>query len=445
MKAGIAASTGRLRPDLDGGRLRRAAGRRPDGRARARRRRRRLGVALHAGGHQVGGPPLKRLMSRTAGLTLHWFAGVADPRPDQQLQALLAPLPRRDHHREHGRLRAGPRADGQGDPRPPPRRRGPDDVARPDGRPEQLQAPQVAAALPALVLGRHAGPVRASEATLKVGNLPSCGRDQPSVGSALRSSRREGRVVFRSTARPRVRGILAVMIAVACLMGASIPGTALAAGGNHTQTKVIVTFRHGQATDAKTAVRAFSGRVGRRFHLIDGFAASLPVAAINALRRNKSVASVERDGHLELLDTPTGDLEYDNAWGVPHIGVEARPRGRDPRPGVKVAVIDTGIDYIHDQPAIPSHRSSTPSSSATTRAATTSSTTTPTRWTTTATARTSPASSRPSSNGYLVVGVAPGVDLYALKILGASGSGRRPRPDPRPRSGRSTTTSTSST
>ncbi len=28
------------------------------------------------GGHQVGGPLLKRLMSRTAGLTLHWFAGV---------------------------------------------------------------------------------------------------------------------------------------------------------------------------------------------------------------------------------------------------------------------------------------------------------------------------------------------------------------------------------
>ncbi len=29
-----------------------------------------------AGGRQIGGPPLKRLMSRTAGLTLHWFAGV---------------------------------------------------------------------------------------------------------------------------------------------------------------------------------------------------------------------------------------------------------------------------------------------------------------------------------------------------------------------------------
>jgi glycosyltransferase involved in cell wall biosynthesis len=28
------------------------------------------------GGHQVGGPLLKRLLSRTAGLTLHWFGGV---------------------------------------------------------------------------------------------------------------------------------------------------------------------------------------------------------------------------------------------------------------------------------------------------------------------------------------------------------------------------------
>ena len=29
------------------------------------------------GGHQLGGPPVKRLMSRAAGLTLHWFAGFA--------------------------------------------------------------------------------------------------------------------------------------------------------------------------------------------------------------------------------------------------------------------------------------------------------------------------------------------------------------------------------
>jgi glycosyltransferase involved in cell wall biosynthesis len=33
------------------------------------------------GGHQFGGPPLKRLMSRAAGLSLHWFGGVATHDP----------------------------------------------------------------------------------------------------------------------------------------------------------------------------------------------------------------------------------------------------------------------------------------------------------------------------------------------------------------------------
>lgn len=41
------------------------------------------------GGRQVGGPPLKRLLSRTAGLTLHWFAGVPthDPTNNFKLYA----------------------------------------------------------------------------------------------------------------------------------------------------------------------------------------------------------------------------------------------------------------------------------------------------------------------------------------------------------------------
>jgi glycosyltransferase involved in cell wall biosynthesis len=41
------------------------------------------------GGRQVGGPPLKRILSRTAGLTLHWFAGVPthDPTNNFKLYA----------------------------------------------------------------------------------------------------------------------------------------------------------------------------------------------------------------------------------------------------------------------------------------------------------------------------------------------------------------------
>ena len=41
------------------------------------------------GGHQIGGPLLKRAMSRTAGLSLHWFGGVAthDPTNNFKLYA----------------------------------------------------------------------------------------------------------------------------------------------------------------------------------------------------------------------------------------------------------------------------------------------------------------------------------------------------------------------
>jgi glycosyltransferase involved in cell wall biosynthesis len=41
------------------------------------------------GGGQIGGPPIKRLMSRSAGLTLHWFAGVPthDPTNNFKLYA----------------------------------------------------------------------------------------------------------------------------------------------------------------------------------------------------------------------------------------------------------------------------------------------------------------------------------------------------------------------
>jgi hypothetical protein len=41
------------------------------------------------GGHQIGGPRLKRLLSRTAGLTLHWFARVPthDPTNNFKLYA----------------------------------------------------------------------------------------------------------------------------------------------------------------------------------------------------------------------------------------------------------------------------------------------------------------------------------------------------------------------
>ena len=45
------------------------------------------------GGRQEGGPRLKRLLSRIAGLSLHCIRRRPDPRSDEQLQAVLARIP----------------------------------------------------------------------------------------------------------------------------------------------------------------------------------------------------------------------------------------------------------------------------------------------------------------------------------------------------------------
>ena len=49
------------------------------------------------GGRQIGGPPLKRLLSRAAGLTLALVRGCAHARLDEQLQALQPAIPRLRH------------------------------------------------------------------------------------------------------------------------------------------------------------------------------------------------------------------------------------------------------------------------------------------------------------------------------------------------------------
>ncbi len=139
------------------------------------------------GGRQIGGPPLKRLLSRVAGLTLHWFGGVATHDPTNNFKLYTPAVPGADHDREHGRLRARARAHGQGDARRPARGGGPDDLARSDGGAEQFQAPQVAAALPALVLDRVPRPVPAPlSARVDVVGRGSCPAQPGLVGTVPR-------------------------------------------------------------------------------------------------------------------------------------------------------------------------------------------------------------------------------------------------------------------
>lgn len=212
------------------------------------------------------------------------------------------------------------------------------------------------------------------------------------------------------------------------LVGAPALGAGPRADGE--RVKVIVMYRGSPGEADARAIRALGGTVRHVYRLIDGIAAEVPAQALAGLRRHPRIQAIEPDGTLSAIEPAAvgssavgAQWEYDNAWGVTRIGSRAAHEAGFTGAGVKVAVIDTGIDYIHDQPpeleppyvdpeflsnyaggwdfvngdADPMDDNGHGTHVAGSLAA--------------------------EANGYLVVGVAPDVDLYGLKILDSAGNG----------------------
>jgi subtilisin len=169
---------------------------------------------------------------------------------------------------------------------------------------------------------------------------------------------------------------------------------------------VLIAF-HGKPGSAEDAlVRAGGGEIKHRYHLVDAIAASLPAQAVNALRANPRVRAIEPDGRVFAIDA-----ELDDAWGVKRIGAGVVHQSNIRGAGVKVAVLDTGIDYNHpdralnyeggfdfvndDNDPFDDHRHGTHVAGT--------------------------IAARDNNSG--VVGVAPAASVYALKVLDANGSG----------------------
>jgi subtilisin family serine protease len=214
------------------------------------------------------------------------------------------------------------------------------------------------------------------------------------------------------------RGSVLIVVLVALIAGLLAPTTASAANRPIVeQAKVIVTFHGPPGKQAQRIIEKYGGTVDKTLNLVNGFAAHVPKGQLKQLAKEASVKTVEPDLTLSAFD-----LEYDNAWGVKKIGTPAVHAAGVWGDGVKVAVIDTGIDYIHDDPddtpyvvdpeffnnykggydfvnndADPMDDNGHGTHVAGILAA--------------------------EKNGYLVSGVAPHVDLYGLKILDASGNG----------------------
>ena len=123
--------------------------------------------------------------------------------------------------------------------------------------------------------------------------------------------------------------ILLIMLSLAAPVGA--------AQENKEKVPVLINFK--DKTDTEL-IKAHGGNVKYEYTIIPAVAAELPPQAIDALSKNPKIAFIEPDGQAQILadQIPWGIARID-ATGAQSIGVTGN--------GIRVAVLDTGIDYNH--------------------------------------------------------------------------------------------------
>ncbi len=89
-------------------------------------------------------------------------------------------------------------------------------------------------------------------------------------------------------------------------------------------------------------VQRAGGKVVYTYHLVPAIAARGPGAVISKIAEHPRVVRIEPDRKVYAVDA-----ELDNTWGVKRIGAGIVHDGGNKGTGVKVAVIDSGIDYTH--------------------------------------------------------------------------------------------------
>jgi subtilisin family serine protease len=111
-------------------------------------------------------------------------------------------------------------------------------------------------------------------------------------------------------------------------------------------TRVIVSFVPGEYDPE--AIRTAGGTVTAQFKELGMAQAILPQNSLASLRHEPGVEFVEEDGNLEIaqVDAPTS-IEYSSSWGLQDIEAEPVHLSNYTGKGVKIGVLDTGIDYKH--------------------------------------------------------------------------------------------------
>jgi subtilisin len=196
-----------------------------------------------------------------------------------------------------------------------------------------------------------------------------------------------------------------IPLIILTLMAVSLLAPTVAVAKPLDETRVIVGFKD---FVSEGLIRSNGWKVNHEYHAIPAVACSLPAFAIELLKKSPFVSYIEEDTMVTLSDP---DAELAASWGVMKIGADTVQAAGNQGEGIKVAVIDTGINYLHEdlqanykggydfvnKDADPFDDNGHGTHCAGIIAA--------------------------ADNNIAVVGVAPKASLYALKVLNSAGSG----------------------
>ncbi|MDP2719055.1 MAG: protease inhibitor I9 family protein, partial [Dehalococcoidia bacterium] len=137
---------------------------------------------------------------------------------------------------------------------------------------------------------------------------------------------------------------LLLIAATIFAVGVSLIGLDVAHSKPPEKVEVLITFDRTPGPDEEDFVREKGGKIKRSFHLVPGIAATVPETAIQGLMNNPHIKTIEPDVTFDALD-----VELNDSWGVKRIGAGAVHALGNKGAGVKIAVIDSGIDYTHPE------------------------------------------------------------------------------------------------
>jgi subtilisin len=140
-----------------------------------------------------------------------------------------------------------------------------------------------------------------------------------------------------------MKGFSVVLVAILALALAFGSADAYAQGPSANGKKeYLIGFKNNaSAQSSKNMITAAGGKIEHTFKYMEVLHVSLPEKAADALKKNPAIEFVEENVEYNATAQTT-------PWGITHINADKAHSTGVTGSGVKVAVLDTGIDASHE-------------------------------------------------------------------------------------------------